>query len=601
MKKIDKLVFGSFIGPFLLTLIVVDFILLLVTLLKYFDQIMGKGLSFAVFAELITYFSISSSPDAFPLAVLLSSIMTFGNLGEHSELTAVKSSGISLVRALLPIFIFVLFLTGVTYYSNTLLVPRTNLKTYSLLWDMRTKKPALDIKEGVFYDGIPGYSIKVNEKIGDEQLKNIIIYDHTKDRSQGNKKVILADSGRMYSFMNQRYLALELYNGTRYEEDMSDLKEEKDRGGRFIRDNFSKSIIRFDLSSFDMGDTDEKLFRRSRLVQTRQELIDGIDSMQRDIYAKQEQIFKQVGSNGFRYHFVKDLNAPDEVLAALDHYDSIKRSENEARLIMPEGAEPNQIEEILAKDGTSESASVKEGSPENPLKDESAGSVLQSPPPIIRGARGGQNVTARIPKEGTTNPRGRYRDSIPPVYTEEQMDEAIEKLNYYFYGDGASNADNLKITSAIDHGANNARTTRNILNSRMITLENEQRDQRKFIVTKNQQIARSMACLIMFLIGAPIGAIIKKGGLGLPVIVSVIFFLVYYVLNTTGDKWGKEGVMDPAVAVWISNAILLPFGLFFLRQARNDARLFEPDIYLSLWDKIKKPFQRQNKAQLEQA
>ena len=150
MKKIDRLVFGSFIGPFLLTLVVVDFILLLVTLLKYFDQIMGKGLSVATFGELITYFSISSSPDAFPLAILLSSIMTFGNLGEHSELTAVKSSGISLIRALLPIFLFVILLTGFTYYSNTQLVPKTNLKTYSLLWDMRTKKPALDIKEGVF-------------------------------------------------------------------------------------------------------------------------------------------------------------------------------------------------------------------------------------------------------------------------------------------------------------------------------------------------------------------------------------------------------------------------------------------------------------------
>ena len=152
--------------------------------------------------------------------------MTFGNLGEHSELTAVKSSGISLIRALLPIFLFVILLTGFTYYSNTQLVPKTNLKTYSLLWDMRTKKPALDIKEGVFYTGIPGYSIKVNEKIGDEQLKDIIIYDHTNPNAQGNTKVILADSGRMYSFMNQRYLALELYRGVRYDEGVSEKYEE---------------------------------------------------------------------------------------------------------------------------------------------------------------------------------------------------------------------------------------------------------------------------------------------------------------------------------------------------------------------------------------
>lgn len=593
MKKIDKLVFSSFIGPFLLTLIVVDFILLLVTLLKYFDQIMGKGLSFGVFAELITYFSISSSPDAFPLAVLLSSIMTFGNLGEHSELTAVKSSGISLVRALLPIFVFVLILTGITYYSNTSLVPRTNLKTYSLLWDMRTKKPALDIKEGVFYDGIPGYSIKVNQKLGDEQLKDIIIYDHTKDNTQGNKKVILADSGRMYSFMNQRYMALELYDGTRYEENMSDLKDEKESGGRFIRDRFSKSVIRFDLSSFDMGDTDEKHFRRSRLVQTRSQLSDGIDSMQLDIYSKQEQIFKQIGSNGFRLHFIKDLQAPNEILDGISLYDSLKKAKNELKLSAPLIDQSDSVQEVIAKNG----------GPETLLKDDSL--VLDgkktSVADVERMSAKRKRVQAKAPEKSIRNPQDLAKKKSLPKYTQEQLDAAVDKLNDYFYTSDESNPDNLKITTAIGNGANNARTTRNILNSRMITLQNVERDQRKFIVTKNQQLSRSLACLIMFLVGAPIGAIIKKGGLGLPVIVSVVFFLVYYILNTTGDKWGKEGVVDPVIAVWISNAFLLPFGLFFLRQARNDARLFEPDAYINLWNKIKKPFQRKSGIQIEQA
>ena len=323
MKKIDKLVFRSFIGPFIITLIVVDFILLLVTLIKYFDELFGKGLSLDIFARLLGYFSISSSPDAFPLAVLLSSIMTFGNLGEHSELTAIKSSGISLVRALLPIFGFVLILTGITYYTNTQLVPRTNLKTYSLLWDMRTKKPALDIKEGVFYDGIPGYSIKVNEKVTDEHLKDIIIYDHTGDNAQSNKKVILADSGRMYSFMNQRYLALELFDGIRYEETIKQNYFDKRDGGQFVRDIFEASKMVFDLSSFDMGSTDEKLFRKSRLVQTRSDLKLGTDSMSRDIYNKQSQIFRQV-SNTFTYHLLGNAEIPLEIEEGRIYYDSIR-------------------------------------------------------------------------------------------------------------------------------------------------------------------------------------------------------------------------------------------------------------------------------------
>ncbi|MCE7994293.1 MAG: YjgP/YjgQ family permease [Roseivirga sp.] len=568
MKKIDKLVFGSFIGPFLLTLIVVDFILLLVTLLKYFDQIMGKGLSLSVFGELIFYFSVSSSPDAFPLAVLLSAIMTFGNLGEHSELTAVKSSGISLVRSLLPIFVFVLMLTGFTYYSNTQLVPKINLKTYSLLWDMRTKKPALDIKEGVFYDGIPGYSIKVNEKVGDEQLKDIIIYDHVGNNGTGNRNVILADSGLMYSFMNQRYLALELFNGIRYEEAYKEKYQDRVDGGQFKRDEFDKNKIVFDLSSFDMNKTDESLFRRSRLVQTRDDLIVGVDSMQRDFYVGQERMFNDV-SNTFRYHFVRKNVIPKELSRKRALYDSLRDAR---RPPVIESIEEDSLSaDLNASNVTEETNTLNTPEGRKLAREEQISSKT-----TLKGAKlAGFNADAKVKK-------------ILRVYTPE---ENLAKF-YATFNDTTKTSNNTKEISALSHGINNSRTMRNLLKNRATSLESLKRDQRKFLVTKNQQVARSLACMIMFLIGAPIGAIIKKGGLGLPVIVSVIFFLIYYILNTTGDKWGKEGVFDPAVAVWISNAILLPFGLFFLRQARNDARLFEADVYHVWWLRIRSFFKR---------
>ncbi len=566
MKKIDKLVFGSFIGPFLLTLIVVDFILLLVTLLKYFDQIMGKGLSLAVFGELIFYFSVSSSPDAFPLAVLLSAIMTFGNLGEHSELTAVKSSGISLVRSLLPIFVFVLMLTGFTYYSNTQLVPKINLKTYSLLWDMRTKKPALDIKEGVFYDGIPGYSIKVNEKVGDEQLKDIIIYDHVGNNGTGNRNVILADSGLMYSFMNQRYLALELFNGIRYEEAYKEKYQDRVDGGQFKRDEFDQNKIVFDLSSFDMNDTDESLFRRSRLVQTRHDLIVGVDSMQRDYYVGQERMFNDI-SNTFRYHFIRKNVIPKELSDNRARYDSLRDARR------PVTTKPDSVSTLNANKPIDKANSLNTPEGRAQAREQQIASKGQR---VIKGKQlEGFNAKEKVEKK--------FR-----VYTKE---ENLAKF-YNTFNDTSKTANNTKEISALSHGINNSRTMRNLLKNRATSLESLKRDQRKFLVTKNQQMARSLACLIMFLIGAPIGAIIKKGGLGLPVIVSVIFFLIYYILNTTGDKWGKEGVFDPAVAVWISNAVLLPFGLFFLRQARNDARLFEPDVYHGWWLKVKSLFQK---------
>ena len=571
MKKIDRLVFGSFIGPFLLTLVVVDFILLLVTLLKYFDQIMGKGLSAATFAELISYFSISSSPDAFPLAVLLSSIMTFGNLGEHSELTAVKSAGISLVRTLFPIFLFVVLLTGFTYYSNTQLVPKTNLKTYSLLWDMRTKKPALDIKEGVFYTGIPGYSIKVNEKIGDEQLRDIIIYDHSKSNVQGNTEVILADSGRMYSFMDQRYLTLELYNGTRYQETVKENYEEKASGGQFVRDKFSFSKMSFDLSSFEMGDTDESLFRRSRLVQTRDQLQMGIDSMQRDIHQREEQMFQFVG-NTFNYHFVNQTPIPDEIAVPKAYYDSIRQARIDARMARYVKRDSGKVVSSPEEAQLSVVENVQELKTTNASMDSS--NTGKATDELRQRTKTLQRNAARV-------------SSVVKRPFEENMKRFEE---YYEPTDTLVRKDNTRINAALTFGINKSRSAQGLLKSRIVALDTIKRDQRKYVVTRNQQISRSMACLIMFLIGAPIGAIIKKGGLGLPVIVSVVFFLIYYVFNTTGDKWGKEGVMDPAIAVWISNAVLLPFGLFFLRQARNDASLFEVDFYTGFLRKLKKPF-----------
>ena len=567
MKKIDKLVLGSFIGPFILTLVVVDFILLIVSLIRYFDKIFGKGLGLDLYLELFSYFSISASPDAFPLAVLLSSIMTFGNLGEHSELTAIKSSGISLVRALLPMFIFVLVLTGFTFYFNTNLVPQVNLKTYSLLWDMRSKKPALDLREGVFYDGIPGYSIKVNEKIGDEQLRDVMIYDHTSSARNGNTEVILADSGRMYSFLNGRYLALELYDGQRYEENMREDLMEKREGGQFVRDEFESSVIRFDLSSFELGDTDESLFRRSRLVQTNSQLSDGVDSMYRDLYVKKEQMYKAV-QNTYQFHFLKNQKVPEEIVSQKQFYDSLREVRRQAKVL-------EEQEEDIKLDTLNTGREVEA----EPLLTSQATNIQSSSDFQRQELPKKDPIAVRIAK-------------VP----EESLKKSLLAFDLYYNPDrGGLPTSNI---IAIQWGASKTRSSKNLVTSRNTTIQGVERDQRKYRVTLNQQIAKSLACLVMFFIGAPIGAIIKKGGIGLPVIISVVFFLVYYILNTTADKLGKENVVDPALSVWFANFALLPFGLFFLKQAKNDARLFESDAYVNMFMKVRGFFtkSRQNKS-----
>ncbi|MEJ2005567.1 MAG: LptF/LptG family permease, partial [Cyclobacteriaceae bacterium] len=347
MKKIDKLILGSFLGPFVLTFVVVVFILLNVQMLKYYDDIMGKGLSNGLLAQLFLYFAVVVSPTAFPLAVLLSSLMTFGNLGEHFELTAIKSAGISLVRALAPIFVFVLLLTGVAFYSNNNLVPKAALEAYSLMYDIKKKKPALDLREGVFYQGIPDFSIKVNEKGEDgKTIKDVIIYDH-RDVS-GNKKVTLADSGKMYTILNERYLKLELYSGHTYVEgNATSGRPTQGKSDPLSRSSFSYSQFVIDLSSFALNRTDKNLFQTNRLMRNLKQLEADVDSVDNDILDEQVDMYR-LSISAFFYHLKSDsLEMPSELAEHQVYRDSVRRARLKANL--PEDSVTDKApEKILA-------------------------------------------------------------------------------------------------------------------------------------------------------------------------------------------------------------------------------------------------------------
>ena len=248
MKKLTLLVLRSFAGPLAITFLISLFVLLMQFLWKYVDDLVGKGLGIVIIIKLMIYVSITLVPLALPLSILISSIMTFGNLAEHSELTACKSAGISLQRVMRPLILTaILICFGAFIFSNYIL-PIANLKMNALLYDVRQQKPALFIKEGVFYNGIDGYSIKVGKKDKDgETIRNVMIYDHSQNR--GNVKLILAESGKMVMSDDERYLLVTLRNGSSYEE------RESSRGKDtkpFMRTEFEQQSIRFDLNSFRM-------------------------------------------------------------------------------------------------------------------------------------------------------------------------------------------------------------------------------------------------------------------------------------------------------------------------------------------------------------
>jgi len=455
VKKIDKLILQAFIGPFILTFAVVVFILLLQFLLSYIEDLVGKNLGFWVYARLIGFFSINMMPAAFPLAILVSTLITFGNLGEHSELTAIKSSGISLLRVLKPIFISVLLISGLNFYISNNLVPYANLKAFSLLYDVRQKKPSVSLKEGSFYYGIPGYAIKVSEK--DEEtgkIKNIIIYNHSAGR--GNTEVIFADSGIMKTVLNEKYLQMELFNGRTYTEITS---ENTNLFYQFVRNKFNYCKILFSLESFKLNRTKEELFSSNAVMRNVKQLTKDVDSLKKEKYLLENSIFPTL-INLLNFHF--------------------KHQPNDSLL----------------------------------------------------------NTIKFLPKKNLSE---------------------IEK------------------SQLIDLALNNARTVKNYIDSfkeRSIFVNKEKNN---YDIERHRKFTQTIACIIMFLIGAPLGSIIKKGGLGLPLLVSIIFFVIYYLFSMIGTQMSKENAIPVGIGMWMANIILLPIGLFFLKQAKNDSRLFELD------------------------
>jgi lipopolysaccharide export LptBFGC system permease protein LptF len=573
MKKLDKLILGSFLGPFLLTFLVVDFILLIVNMLKYFDEIFGKGLGFWIYAELIGYFVISISPMALPLAVLLSSLMTFGNLGEHFELTAIKSSGISLIRAMRSIGIFTVFLTIGAYLSNNYLVPKVNLKTFSLLYDIRMKSPALDIKEGVFYSGIPGYSIKVNEKRDDIRLKDIIIYNHADQ--QGNLNVTLADSGRMETFFNDSYLKLTLYQGQNYKEARA-MRGINEAPVEFSRTKFEENVIIFNLDAFQLSRTPEDLWSTNRAIKNIAEIKEGLDSIYSLVNDLKFQNYQTAESIYPFFTRSRKLTPPEYIKVRKTKDDEARRERIER-----ERKERDSLDNIKSTNSdlkvidTLQNRELKINvatTSENQRMDSVFQKKLSRNSALNESSSALSNVITTVDTMGNEETKKMKRTTPLTSAERELIDSVIYKRGY--------------LSNALTMALNNSRSLKNTFNVKMSILDNHQREYRRYEIAWYQKYTQAVACFVMFLIGAPLGSIIKKGGLGLPVLISIIFFIMFYMLTITGEKWAKEGVTDPLFGTVFSNLCLLPFGLFFLRQARKDARLFEGDFYSGLWKRV---------------
>ncbi len=477
MKKLHLFVLKTYIGPLISTFFVVVFVLLMQFLWKYIDDLIGKGLEFAVISELLVYTSAGLVPLALPLAILLSSLMTFGNLGENFELTALKSAGVSLQRIMSPLIILTIIMSiGAFYFANNVL-PYTNLKMRSLLYDVQQQRPEMQIREGIFYNGIDNYSIKVADKNHrTNMMYDIKIYDHTDRR--GNLKVTIADSGFMRITEDKLFLVTTLYSGYNYEEMEERTRQRQQRTFPHRNDVFSEQVLIIELSGFDLQRTDEEAFRHNSQMMNLTQLNTTIDSLD-------QVLSKQVS----------------------EHTDDL--------------------------------------------------------------------ITSSFFKKEAFLHRAGKSDRLK-VASRKPMD--IEEIDRNLSLDEERRALNLAMSDA--------RLIRNQIISTKTNFDWQNKRIRRYEIELHRKFTLSFACFIFFFIGAPLGAIIRKGGLGMPVVVSVLFFVLYYVIDISALKFVRELVIPAFPGMWISSIILLPMGIFLTYKATTDSVIMNTETYYNFYKRI---------------
>lgn len=469
MKKLHKLVVTSYIGPFIATFFLSLFILLMQFLWKYIDDLVGKGLEWYIIAELLFYASATFVPLALPLAVLLSSIMTMGSMGEHYELVAFKSAGISLNKIMWPLVVISAIIVVMAFYFSNNVLPVANLKSLSLLYDVRHHRPAFNIIEGVYYKGIDNYVIKVEEKDPDGQtLRGIKIYDHSEKR--GNTNLSTASWGTMTVTPNKRFLILTLHDGINYQETAKDPHETVKP---FQRTHFDKQIRTFDLSVFDLTRTDEDLFKSNFRMLNLKQLIFFEDSLSQELQLRKDQ---------YVYSYFQRL-------IQLVRIDSVKYA----------------------------------------------------------------NITADQRRHWHLQ-----TDTLVKTTHTELLGRALDAARI--------NKDNTQFSHE--------------------DFRSRKRNLARYQIEFHRKFTLSIACIVLFLIGAPLGAIIRKGGFGLPVVVSVLFFVVFHVISITGEKFVREGVMEAHQGMWLASLLLLPVGIILTIKATTDSGLLDTESYIRKFDKI---------------
>ena len=471
MKKLDLFILKSFLGPFIMTFLIVLFVLMMQFLWLYIDELVGKGLSLGVIFEFLGWGSATLFPLALPLATLLASIMTMGSFGENNELLAMKAAGIPLLRILSPLMILSVLISVAAFFASNNLIPVAYENIYTLRDDIGKTKEEIKIPTGIFYNGIDGYTLRVVERDENDVMHNVMVYDHSK--GQGNISLTVADSGIIKMSSDKSSLTFTLYNGTNYEE--TNTRTKRDSTYSLQKVNFTMQEIVIPLSNYAFQKSESSKYGNEVMTKGLAQLRIDRDSLE-----------------------VRHEKSLDNLVRRASHPDNL-----------------NHTVQIIK---------------------------LKTEPGVMKGS---MNIDSLLCWKGAEEEQEAYSKAIS------QLDMQIANVQYF--------------PTELNQIAYPLRRT-------------IQESFRKFTL--------SIACIIFFFIGAPRGAIIRKGGLGTPVIVSMFFFVIYWVVDISGKKLANDGAISPFLGAFISTFVLFPMGVFLTWKSTKDSALFNADAYIMFFKNL---------------
>lgn len=491
IKRLDTFLLQRFLPLLLMTFFIVLFIVLMQFLFRMIDDLVGKGLSFDILGELFFYAALTMVPTALPLAVLLASLMVFGNLGEKLELTALKAAGINLFRIMRPLIVLMVAIAIGAFFFQNYVLPVAQSRMWTLMFSVRQKTPEVEIPEGQFYSEIPGMNMYVERKNQETgMLYDMIIYDLS--RGAENVRVILADSGRFAFTDDKTHLFLHLFTGEMFE-NLNDNSMGIGTGGYmpFRRETFSEKQVYFTFDA-NFNRMDESGIRSQYVGQNVSQLRKSIDSI---------------------HHRV------------------------------------DSIGNIYATDLLSEQSV---GLTFNKVRTDSAGHrVAVASPPDSNTIKGAEVLLADI-----------------------DLDSVFRSPSAYY------------LKTYINQAISDSRQSRREFEYRTLLLEEQGKLMRRHDIEMQRKFTLSVAVLLFFFIGAPLGAIIKKGGLGTPLVISIFLFIVYYIFDNSGYKMARDGKLAVWQGMWLSTAVLLPLGIFFTSKAVDDSAVFNADAYRLFFNRL---------------